>query len=84
MNNSINLFLTGFLQIFLVTINTYFITHLMYIGVAVISFLISMTWSYNVKRAAFSSLRERIIYAMGCTIGGVIGLYISTNINFYI
>lgn len=72
-----NLFLTGFLQVFFVAINTYFITKNFYTGVLIVSFLISFIWSFNVKKVAFGSLKDRIIYSLGASTGGLIGLYIS-------
>jgi hypothetical protein len=75
------IFLTGFTQIFLVVINTFFVTHVIYLGVGITSFLIAMTWSYNVKKAAFGSFKERIYYALGSTCGAIIGLWISNNIT---
>lgn len=70
------LFLTGFLQVFFVAINTYFITKQNYIGVLIVSFLISFIWSFNVKKVAFGSLKDRVIYSLGASIGGFSGLLI--------
>ncbi|MFD2600181.1 hypothetical protein ACFSQ3_14580 [Sphingobacterium corticis] len=70
------LFITGFLQVFFVAINTYFITQRNYIGVLVVSFLISFIWSFNVKKVAFGSISDRLIYSLGASIGGLSGLLI--------
>lgn len=74
------LFITGFLQVFFVAINTYFITKRFYIGVAIVSFLISFIWSFNIKKVAFGSMKDRIIYSLGACAGGLLGLYLSTKI----
>lgn len=75
-----NLFITGFLQVFFVAINTYFITKQFYIGVAIVSFFISFIWSFNVKKVAFGKMIDRIIYSLGASTGGLIGLILSSYI----
>lgn len=40
-------------------------------------FGISLTWSYNVKRIAISSVSDRIAYALGATAGTGIGYLIA-------
>lgn len=70
------LFLTGFIQVFFVAINTWLITQRNFIGVLIVSFLISFIWSFNVKKVAFGSIRDRIIYSIGASIGGISGLLI--------
>lgn len=69
-----HLFLTGFLQVFFVAINTWLITQRNFIGVLIVSFLISFIWSFNVKKVAFGSIKDRIVYSLGASIGGVCGL----------
>lgn len=70
------LFITGFLQVFFVAINTWLITQRNFIGVLIVSFLISFIWSFNVKKVAFGSMLDRIIYSIGASIGGISGLLI--------
>lgn len=70
------LFLTGFLQVFFVAINTWLITQRNFIGVLIVSFLISFIWSFNVKKVAFGSMLDRVIYSIGASIGGISGLLI--------
>jgi hypothetical protein len=74
------LFITGFVQVFFVAANTYFLATRNYLGVLVSSFAISMIWSFNVKKVAFGSLRERVVYASGACCGAVSGLWVSVNI----
>lgn len=71
------LFMTGFIQVILVVINTYQIAHEKWAGVVFVGFLISLVWSYNVKRIAFGSLKDRLIYSSGAAIGSLAGLVIS-------
>jgi len=44
------LFLTGFTQVFFVAINTYFLSKGFYLGVFICGFIISLIWSWNVKK----------------------------------
>lgn len=74
------LFITGFIQVFLVCINTYFISKKFYLGVVICSFCISFVWSFNVTKIAISTIQDRLIYSFGAALGGVSGLFISINI----
>lgn len=65
---------------FFVAINTYFLSKEVYLGVAFASFAISMVWSFNIKKLAFGSKKDRVIYALGATLGSVMGLFTSTLI----
>lgn len=71
------LFITGFLQVFFVSINTYFIANLYYIGIAFVAFAISFIWSFNIKKVAFGTNKDRVIYSLGATIGSLFGTYLS-------
>jgi len=63
------LFLTGYLQVFFVVANTYFISKGYVLGILIASFLISLIWSWNVKKIAFGRKKDRIIYALGAMCG---------------
>ena len=71
------LFITGFLQVYFVAINTVFLAKGFIFGVLIAAFLISFVWSFNVKRIAFGSTKDKIIYSIGAAIGSVIGLLTS-------
>lgn len=75
-NPDIELFVTGFIQISLVSANTFLIAHSIYLGMFLVGFVIAFLWSYNVKRIAFGTLKERLIYAVGAAFGGIVGLWI--------
>lgn len=72
----LKLYLTGYMQVFFVSANTYFIANEQYIGIAIASFMISLIWSYNVKKVAFGGLLDKIIYSLGATTGALSGLII--------
>lgn len=74
------LFTTAFLQVFLVSANTLFISRLFYPGIILAGFGISWFWSGNVKRVSFSGKKERLIYSAGATMGGVCGVLVSNLI----
>jgi hypothetical protein len=80
MLNTITLFFTGFIQVYFVSINTYFLAKEMYFGVLTAAFMISIIWSYNIKKIAFGTTKDRILYAMGASLGSVAGLKTSTII----
>lgn len=75
-----NLFITGFLQVFFVAINTYFIANKMLFGTAMAGFTISFIWSFNVKKVAFGTMKDRIIYSLGAGLGSIAGLYLSISL----
>ena len=68
------LFITGFLQVFCVTVQTWFIAQSYLPGIVVVGFLISFIWSFNVKRIAFGSMLDRIIYSAGASAGATAGI----------
>ena len=72
-----NLFITGFLQVFFVAINTYFISTKNLYGTFVAGLIISLIWSFNVKKVAFGTMKDRITYALGAGFGSFIGLCVS-------
>ena len=80
MKTKLSLLITGFVQVYFVSVNTYFLAKEMYIGVLIAAFMISLVWSFNVKKVAFGSTVDRIIYASGATMGSLTGLYSSSFI----
>ena len=79
------LFITGFVQVFFVAINTYFISRQFYLGILGCGFMISIILSWNVKKIAFGTWTDRLYYASGAAFGSVAGAYlghiVSTLIN---
>jgi hypothetical protein len=76
-----NLFTTAFLKVFFVACSTVFLADRNYVGVLVSGFFISLIWSANIKKIAISSLKERLVYAGGASLGSVSGLYVTSFIN---
>jgi hypothetical protein len=77
MKEEIKLLSTGFMQVFFVAINTHFISTKNLHGTVVAGFIISLIWSFNVKKIAFGSTNDRFIYAFGAALGSLSGLAIS-------
>ena len=69
-------FATSFLQISCVAINTYLITHLYWLGIFIVSFLISLLWAFNVSKIAISTTNQKLTYALGAGCGAICGLII--------
>ncbi len=76
-----NLFITGFVQVFFVAINTYLISIKKYEGVFICGFLISFIWSWNVKKVAFGTTKDRLLYSLGAGMGSLFGLVVSVFIT---
>lgn len=69
---------TGFVQVVFVAGNTVFIAHYQLAANAVTALLISLIWTYNVKRAAFGDNLDRWFYAIGAALGSVVGNILAT------
>ena len=70
------IFLTSFIQVGLVAINTLLIARGLFLGVFVVSFIISLIWCYNVGKISVSTLNQKFTYALGAGCGSVTGLLI--------
>lgn len=72
----IKLFFTGYVQVLLVVFNTYCVSKDFVPGIVVCSFGISYFWTHNVKKVAFGTEKDRIIYSLGALAGGLSGYFI--------
>ena len=77
MKTWMKLFLTGVVQVYFVAINTVFLSKELYVGVFFAAFMISMVWSYNIKKIVFGTMIDRVLYSLGATIGSLLGLFTS-------
>ena len=64
---------------FFVAVNTYFIASKNIYGTLIAGFIISLVWSFNVKKVAFGSVLDRFVYAFGAAVGSACGLIVSMN-----
>lgn len=69
-------FLTSFFQVGLVAINTLLIASGLFLGVFIVSFMISLLWAFNVSKIAVSTINQKLTYAFGAGCGAVVGLYL--------
>jgi len=84
MKTRIYLFSTALLQVMLVSMNIVFITYHQLLAMTITGFAISIIWTFNVKKVAFGSLTDRVVYASGAAAGTLIGYYISKQfVNFF-
>ncbi len=80
----VSLFITGFVQVYFISVNTYFLAKELYLGVFISAFMISMIWSFNIKKIAFGSFSDRVVYALGATLGSLAGLWSSSFISTFL
>jgi hypothetical protein len=71
------LFLAGMIQISMVAANTFFISKELYPWIIICSFMISFTWTWNIKKIVIGKMKDRIVYSLGATSGGIVGVLIS-------
>lgn len=76
----LKIFSTACLQVFLVCLSTFAIANQMYVSAVFISFWLSFTWTFNVKKIAFGTISDRITYAAGAAAGTTFGLIIANFI----
>ena len=79
-NTMKKLFLTAFVQVYLVSANTYFIANLFWPGIAIAGFGISYLWTANVRKIAVGTTTARLVYATGAMLGGLLGVLMSNII----
>jgi hypothetical protein len=70
----IKLFISGFLQVYFIAINTYCIAKEIYYLIPFAVFSISFLWTYNVKRISIANIKERFVYCIGAVFGNILGI----------
>lgn len=73
------LFTTGFVQVSFVSANTYMVSKYLPLAIFLTSFMISIVWTFNVKRVVFGTAIDRFLYALGASFGSLVG----ASIAFY-
>jgi hypothetical protein len=79
--NKYSVFFTGLLQVTFVSMNTVFISKGLLLPMLIAGFMISLIWTFNVKRVAFGGWIDRIEYAAGATAGTGLGYFIAQQIS---
>jgi hypothetical protein len=75
------IFFQSFFQIGLVSVSTILITKHLYFGIFVVSFLITLLWTFNVSRIAVSTIKQKLIYSLGAGAGAVCGVLLTQLLN---
>jgi len=70
-------FAFAWLQVTLVALNTYQLANQLWIGALIVGFLISLVWTFNTQRAAFSNIIDKLIYATGAMSGTGTGILLA-------
>jgi len=81
MKNHFSIFFTGFCQVLLVSANIFFISRLIWIGIAVCGFGISYIWTINVRKVVFGNKVEQLLYSTGAMFGGLSGVLLALTIK---
>tara|TARA_R110000772_G_scaffold72125_1_gene157550 strand:- start:63 stop:299 length:237 start_codon:yes stop_codon:yes gene_type:complete len=69
--------LYAYTQVMLVVINTWQVANQKFVGAIIVGFLISLVWTFNIKRVAFGDWTTRLIYCAGASLGTASGLIIT-------
>lgn len=75
----IRTFIYAYLQVMLVVINTWQVAHQKFVGAVIVGFLISLVWTFNIKRIAFGEWETRLTYCLGASLGTASGLIITKS-----
>lgn len=75
------LFVTALLQISFVSMSTVFISARQLLPAVVVGFIISFIWTFNVKKAAFGTMADRLVYSIGATAGTAVGYFIGSILS---
>lgn len=74
MNPRLHTFITAWLQVALITLNTWLIARHEVVPAILCGFAISFVWTLNVKKVAFGCLADRLTYASGACLGTATGM----------
>lgn len=80
----VSIFFSSLLQIFFVSVNTILISKEMIIQAGVCGFLLSLVWTFNIRRIGLASWGERISYCLGAGIGTSGGILFIKGIREFI
>ena len=75
----IRTFLYAYTQVMLVVVNTWQVAHQKFYEAIIVGFLISLVWTFNVKRIAFGEWKTRLTYCIGASLGTASGLIITKS-----
>jgi len=71
--------LYAYTQVMLVVINTWQVAHQKFFEAIIVGFLISLVWTFNIKRIAFGEWKTRLTYCLGSSLGTACGFIITQS-----
>lgn len=80
----ISIFFSSLLQIFFVSVNTILISKELVIQAGICGFLLSLVWTFNIRRIGLASWGERISYCLGAGLGTSGGILFIKTIREFI
>ena len=75
--NNLATFFYAWAQVTLICLNTWQIANSKFVGALIVGFLISLVWTFNVRRAVLGCWKTRLIYCVGASCGTATGLSLS-------
>lgn len=79
-----SIFFSSLLQIFFVSVNTILISKELIIQAGICGFLLSLVWTFNIRRIGLASWGERISYCLGAGLGTSGGILFIKTIREFI
>lgn len=76
----IMLFLTGFVQVCLVAMNTVFIAKGKIVPMFLVSFLIGLVWIFNIRKTVAGKVWDKVAYCLGSASGTVAGFILANSV----
>lgn len=73
-------FILAWLQVTLISLNTWQIANGKILGALIVGFSISLVWTFNIEHITKSTLGSKLIYATGASCGTATGLILATYI----
>ena len=67
----------AWLQVTLISLNTWQIANKKIVGALIVGFLISLVWTFNVQDISKSTLYVKMLYALGAMLGTATGLVLT-------
>lgn len=67
----------AWLQVTLISLNTWQIANKKIVGALIVGFLISLVWTFNVQDISKSTLHVKMLYALGAMLGTATGLVLT-------
>lgn len=80
----VSIFFSSLLQIFFVSVNTILISKELIIQAGICGFLLSLVWTFNIRRIGLASWGERISYCLGAGLGTSGGILFIKTIREFI